>query len=317
MMYRRPIAQPAAAPRRRRLRPAPVALSVALMAVVGGACGFIRAGHRHVSATAMAAQVSHSPKVEYVERTRLAEDCIPVINPNTIQYGQEFNDINDTQLVVARKNGLRHPELVTDPTLSDELLPIVTNDLYVVDSMTFSKPFLVPDAVMLLQYIGLRFQELSHAYKPEHHYRFIVTSALRSQDDVERLRRRNRNATETSCHCYGTTIDITYMRFRDENGDDVDDLMLKNLVAQTLAELRYEGLCYVKYERRQACFHLTLRNPEYVGSQPSVQKQYITPNDWAKVTATHKKATIATRLKRAVAPQKTQSATTNSNYIQY
>lgn len=317
-MYRRPIAQPVAAPpRKRKLRPTPVVLSVAMMAVVGGACGFIKAGHRPVSATAMAAQVSRSPQVEFVERTRLAEDCIPVINPNAIQYGKEFNDVNDTQLEVARKNGLRHPELVTDPTLCDELLPIVSNDLYVVDSMTYSKPYLVPDAVMLLQYIGLRFQELARAYKPDHHYRFIVTSALRSQDDVERLRRRNRNATETSCHCYGTTIDITWMRFRDENGEDIDDLMLKNLVAQTLAELRYEGLCYVKYERRQACFHLTLRNPEYTGSQPSVQRQYITPDDWAKVTETHKKASLATRIKRAVAPQKAHATDTKSNYIQY
>lgn len=267
---------------KRKLRVAPLAVTLACVAAVVAVYGFYRASVRpHTMVFSPSTKTAH--QLEYVEMNRLSRDQIPELNLNTLDYGRTFDDINDTQLVAARRNGLRRPELVSDPSISDELLPIASNDLYVVEPMSYAKPYLVPDAVLMLQYIGLRFQELVGEAYPDRHIRFIVTSALRSQDDVQRLRRSNRNATETSCHCFGTTIDITYIRFRDENGNDLDDLRLKNLLSQTLYELRYEGICYVKYERRQGCYHLTLRNVDYTGTLKSERQRFVVPKDWSSL----------------------------------
>lgn len=41
----------------------------------------------------------------------------------------------------------------------------------------------------------------------------IVTSVLRTADDVKRLRRRNGNASANSAHAFGTTFDVSYRRF--------------------------------------------------------------------------------------------------------
>lgn|SRR5574344_268924 len=235
--------------------------------------GFYQAGH-WASFSKASALVSSANGPAMVEKNRLCRDQIPKLDLNTLNYRELFNDTNATQLVAAKRHGLKHPELVTDPTICDELFPIASTDLYIVDTMKYSKPYLVPDAVRMLEYIGERFQQLMQENYPDKHYRIIVTSALRSQNDVSQLRRRNRNATEVSCHCYGTTIDITYIRFRDDNGTDANELYLKNMLAQTLYELRYEGICYVKYERVQGCFHLTLLNPEYCGNQKSERLQY-------------------------------------------
>ena len=282
MMYRHHI-EPIRNPKR-KLRIVPLVVIAVIAAL--GVYGFYRAG-RHPHPITLAKAAASATKLEYVEMTRLCRDQIPELNLNTLDYGRTFDDINDIQLEAAHRNGLRHPESVSDPSLSNELLPIVSNDLYVVDPMEYAKPYLVPDAVLMLQYIGVRFQELVSEAYPGQHIRFIVTSALRSKDDVQRLRRSNRNATETSCHCFGTTIDITYIRFRDENGNDLDDLNLKNLLSKTLYELRYEGICYVKYERRQGCFHLTLRDVNYAGTLKSEQQKFVVPEDWATL---HEKA---------------------------
>ncbi|MBQ2002670.1 MAG: hypothetical protein II240_05185 [Bacteroidaceae bacterium] len=34
---------------------------------------------------------------------------------------------------------------------------------------------------------------------------------------------------------------------------------MKKILAQVLLDLRMQGKCYVKHERMQACFHLTVR----------------------------------------------------------
>ena len=41
----------------------------------------------------------------------------------------------------------------------------------------------------------------------------ILTSALRSDESIKSLRRRNTNASENSAHRYGTTFDIAYNRY--------------------------------------------------------------------------------------------------------
>ena len=83
---------------------------------------------------------------------------------------------------------------------------------------------------------------------------------LRTPEGVKKLRRRNRNAVDSSVHQMGTTVDVSYSRFM-----AYDEVMprsaedLKNLLAEVLYAMRNEGKCWVKYERKQPCFHITVR----------------------------------------------------------
>lgn len=55
----------------------------------------------------------------------------------------------------------------------------------------------------------------------------IVTSVLRTADDVKRLRRRNGNASANSAHAFGTTFDVSYRRFckvEDPDGRPMQDV---------------------------------------------------------------------------------------------
>ena len=94
---------------------------------------------------------------------------------------------------------------------------------------------------------------------------FIVTSVLRTRHDVARLQQYNGNATENSCHLYGTTFDISYTRYAplhvpgERQGRAVRDDTLKYILSEVLNDARQQGRCYVKYERKQKCFHITVR----------------------------------------------------------
>ncbi len=188
-----------------------------------------------------------------------------IISPNTIlsmpniNYKKLFCDNNDTQIVAAQTNGITKFQSRKDFIETSELMKMNSCALYEIDSLTHSMPYLVPIARLLLDDIAIHFQQLLSQNHPNNNYRLIVTSILRTQDDVTRLRKRNRNASENSCHCYGTTFDISHRRFDKLSGTDVNDQILKHTLAQVLYELRKMGRCYVKYEGRQGCFHITVR----------------------------------------------------------
>lgn len=188
--------------------------------------------------------------------------------PNRIRYfnaKREFNDLNDVHLAAAVAIGI-------SPLRSREGIPVATKKLYpvggamrfeepyVVDNLVHSSPFLVKEAVDLLHDIGRNFQD-SLKRKKLPAYSVIVTSVLRTDADVKSLSRRNVNASERSVHCYGTTVDITYRRFakHDDEAPDAGEVQLKGVLAEVLRDLRNAGRCYVKYEVKQACFHITAR----------------------------------------------------------
>ena len=179
-----------------------------------------------------------------------------------------FPDINDVQLVAARQNGIqpvRSREDLHQLIVQHRLVNICHSPYYAVDDLTHSMPYLVPKAQHLLNTICLNFiDSLQMKGLPLHLP--MVTSVLRTAEDVSRLQRGNGNATTNSCHCYGTTVDITYNRFVPLVGYYNPDIPLlrwnekmKQVLAEVLNDLRQQGLCYVKYERKQACFHLTVR----------------------------------------------------------
>ena len=157
-------------------------------------------------------------------------------------------------------------------------LAIFSTAFYSVDTMYHSKPYLLPEAVLLLDYIAHRFDQLMDEHYPQiGRHKVIVTSALRTEQSEQRLRRVNRNATDTSCHIYGTTFDLSAQRYEHiASGRDTVVDACKQMLALALYELRYEGLCYVKYERG-SCFHITLRTTQYEGDAASELRSYVNP----------------------------------------
>ncbi len=128
---------------------------------------------------------------------------------------------------------------------------------YTVDRLTHSVPYLTPDAADLLKDIGKDFQKSLRKHK-KGNYKIIVTSALRTKEDVRKLMKVNSNAVSNSAHCRATTFDITYSRFKYVDGKKVDTRQLKYLLGEVLDKLAKKGRCYVLYETKQTCFHITV-----------------------------------------------------------
>ena len=150
-------------------------------------------------------------------------------------YQRTFNDLNDKHLKAARQWGIQ-------PVTSDELLEEQMGKLdkigscryYQVDELTHSIPYLVPRA-----------------------RKIIVTSVLRTTGNVKKLRKKNVNASANSAHVYGTTFDVAYARYKGAEKEETDKL--KSVLAEVLQDLRKQKKCYVRYEFKQGCFHITVR----------------------------------------------------------
>ena len=130
-----------------------------------------------------------------------------------------------------------------------------------VDDLTHSIPYLVPQAAAELESIGREFADILQRNGLPH-YRFYVTSVLRTQHDVKHLQKSgNVNATTQSCHCYGTTFDLAYFRFDkvSKTREYMHQDNLKLVLGQVLLNEQRAGRIYVKYEWKQACFHITVR----------------------------------------------------------
>lgn len=190
-------------------------------------------------------------------------------NPRNIRgvvsYKRAFNDLNDTHLKAAQAIGI--PPIADRKAaegMKRKLELVETCDVYRLDSLTHSIPYLVPKANTLLNNVGKNFLD-SLTNKGLNPYKVIVTSVLRTDDDVKRLRRGNTNASDKSAHRYGTTFDISYKRFDQVPDPDgyplqpVREDTLKMVLSEVLRDLKKTGDCYVKYELKQGCFHITAR----------------------------------------------------------
>ena len=176
-------------------------------------------------------------------------------------YERSFNDMQDKQKAAALANGLvpfksraEIEEQYKELRRKDKLVRIETNSKYVVRELTYSSPYVVPKVEKLLEDIADTFQA-----KTQSKAKFMVTSVLRTEEDIKKLRGVNGNASTASCHCNATTIDISYVRFEEDRVKPRDLYQLRLALAQTLHELRKEGRCYVKIERKQYCYHITVR----------------------------------------------------------
>lgn len=182
-----------------------------------------------------------------------------------ISYRRSFGDLNEKHLNIAQAIGIRPLQTrKSAESQAAKLQHITSNPLYSVDSLTHSIPYLIPGAAALLDTIGQNFLD-SLTAKGLNPNKIIVTSVLRTQEDVKRLRRRNYNASANSAHAYGTTFDVSWKRFEkveDEDGRPLQDVSadtLKLVLSEVLRDVKKANLCYIKYELKQGCFHITSR----------------------------------------------------------
>jgi len=176
------------------------------------------------------------------------------------QYDRLFNDLNETQLEAARKNGLPEPITTDQAQNNRRLVQIASNQYYDVQKLTHSVPYLVPKAAKLLEDMGKAFQDSLFRRGYNRNHRFTVTSVLRTEETVRQLRKTNVNSTENSCHCYGTTFDISYFTYATPQvGKAASVDKMRQILYQVAYDMKKQGRCYVKYEKKQTCLHITVR----------------------------------------------------------
>ncbi len=190
-----------------------------------------------------------------------------VVAPYIGDYKNQFDDLVDAHMEAAKSKGITPLETRADTSKyvgkkEAKLVRIPLEvELFKVDKLNNSIPYLVPDAAQLLVDISKGFRD-SLSHKKLAIYRLIVTSVTRTEEDVKSLMKKNRNAVPESAHSYGTTFDISWKRYDKVDSTDTRNVptdKLKYILGQVLYTLKNQDRCYVKHERRQACFHITVR----------------------------------------------------------
>lgn len=173
-----------------------------------------------------------------------------------------FADLNGEQLESARRFGISRPikNRKEARRKTRHLKKVRSCQLYLVDPLTHSVPYLTKGARSLLEDLGEGFQYIlrREGYRP---HRIIVTSLLRTEADVTSLRRVNGNAARNSSHLYATTFDLSYTRFNrlSTEGKPVSNAEMARILAILIEEFRSRGDCVVIFEQNQHCFHITVR----------------------------------------------------------
>ena len=184
-----------------------------------------------------------------------------------LNYASLFNDQNGVQLKAAAQFGIKQPLKNRDAAddVKDGLVRIKDNGHYSIAKLTHSIPYLTDGAAELLDMIGKNFLD-SLENKGLNPNKIIVTSVLRTQEDIKKLQKSgNPNAVKNSAHCYATTFDIAYAYY-DKTWfknfrfcESVEPETLKKVLGEVLRDLRRQKKCYVKYEVKQRCFHITTK----------------------------------------------------------
>lgn len=188
------------------------------------------------------------------------------INSVPGRWQDNFPDSQSVHLEAAYKWGVKSVANRADAEKrKSELVYVGASPYYCMDDrMKRSIPYLVPRASDLLNDIGRAYFDSLYVKGVPFH-KIIITSALRTKEDVEILRTHNGNATENSCHLYGTTVDIAQNRYktvcdpRTGARRQVQNDTLKWVLAEVLRDFRNQGRCYIKYEMKQGCFHITVK----------------------------------------------------------
>lgn len=189
-------------------------------------------------------------------------------------------DVNARQLAVAQSIGVRASgkEQIEQLRRSGRLVALEDSTRYwVLRDLTYSVPFATRSAKGMLLEASRRFQtRMDSLGLPR--YRLTVTSVLRTDETQADLRKRNGNAAAgVSTHEYGTTMDISHIRFAPPPADPAlppelaqlqDSLLadvakrhaasLQGELGRVLREMRSEGKLKVMMERQQPVYHTTV-----------------------------------------------------------
>lgn len=204
-----------------------------------------------------------------VQPDTLKVEEIPIPKDTGIVRVNRYRDLNEEHLKYAKAKGIN--SFSSNQTLlnnvgrlveSGKLVLIADNENYVLKELTHSHPYLTPDAARLLNEIGKRYAAKLGENGLEKSY-FQVSSLLRTDESQKKLSRSNSNASSNSSHLYATTFDISYKKVVKAphptiRAEVVDGPAMK-LLSETIGELRKEGRCLVATERREACFHITVK----------------------------------------------------------
>ena len=179
------------------------------------------------------------------------------------KYSEYFNDMQQTQIAAARKYGIApisDREAAKAIIKQENLVKIRSCRIYKVEQLKNSIPYLTEDAAWLLTKISENFRDSLEAKGIERH-KLIVTSVLRTDEDVRRLMEYNTVAVKNSAHRHATTFDISYRHFETALFTfKTNEVELKKTLGEVLRDLRKDGLCYVRYEIKPGCFHITVRD---------------------------------------------------------
>ncbi len=261
--------------------------SVALL-VACGAEGDV-AAQRSSSSAAESALAREMSRIRgHVDSIDAIFQPLPLLRPSAEATLRRFD--NSAQLSAARRLGLGANTAGVGLDLLAREGRVVkladSNDHWVVRRLDSSSPYLVRDGAMALQEIAQRFQRtLARLGAPA--YRLELTSALRSAENQESLRRTNVNAAAgESTHQYGTTFDIAYSAFAPpvrpvvraripeapwlsphlevlagaltETVGARRSRELMAVLGDVLIEMQNEGKIMVTLERLQPVFHVTV-----------------------------------------------------------
>jgi len=201
------------------------------------------------------------------ENIHYISDCDHVRFANEpIVPSNKLKDPNELQLIHAQKNGLKKPFTTDEEFISSLdslkrnsiLVEVTENRFYQLKSLTHSQPYLIPEAVDLLNEIGYRFQEKLKE-KKYNNYRFRITSLLRTEEAQKILHHHNGNAIDRSTHVYGTTVDISYKNFYNTKTDTIESSYeAVQTLTKVLLEMRQECKLLAVREHHQSCFHITV-----------------------------------------------------------
>lgn len=148
-----------------------------------------------------------------VDGTGVTEAREIIYYTKLMSYGKVFDDINEVHLEKAKAVGLSRVPEKRDDLDPARLVKVENTDYLEIDELRHSVPYLTPGAARELNRIAKAFHD-SLARKQFPIYKLVCTSILRTEEDVDRLRRSgNPNASDNSSHCYGTTFDISHSRY--------------------------------------------------------------------------------------------------------
>ncbi|MBF0598191.1 DUF5715 family protein [Faecalibacter rhinopitheci] len=136
--------------------------------------------------------------------------------------------------------------------LANQLIPVPEDgEGYMIQKLTHSRAFLNQDAFLLLK-------DISNQFYAETNHKLSISSLTRTIESQNKLRRVNSNATKgESSHSYGASFDISYSKYGEKSGRNYAN---ERVVQALLDRLVEEGKIYYIKERRQPCFHVTVRN---------------------------------------------------------